>query len=111
VVSDLVFLPTCVLHVTLMILGEGVHVTYRRRRHRGAENIFQSKSKGEEGMGDRYGKPDESARHVLNDLKRAHNDTVRVQSNLEMGQQQMVELLTKLAEYTQGNQTLWVMMV
>jgi hypothetical protein len=29
VVSELVFLPACTLHVTLTILGDGIHITYK----------------------------------------------------------------------------------
>jgi hypothetical protein len=35
-----------------MFAGEGPHITYRRRRYKGAENIFQSESEEEDYMGD-----------------------------------------------------------
>jgi hypothetical protein len=79
-VSEMVFLPTYVLYVTLMILGDRIHITYRRRRYGVAENIFQSGSEGEENMGDRKEQPKDNAIHILSDLARAQNDIVRVQS-------------------------------
>jgi hypothetical protein len=48
--------------------------------------------------------PDDNAMHILNDLERAQNDIVRVQSDIEGGSNKMVELLTQLVENTQGNQ-------
>jgi hypothetical protein len=102
VVSELVFLPACTLHDTLMILGDGTHITYRRRRYRGAENIFQSESEGEEDMGDKNEQPEDIALHILNNLARTQNELARVQSNMERGQQQMVELLNQLVANTQG---------
>jgi hypothetical protein len=96
VVSKLVFLPACVLHVTLTIQRDKIHITYRRRRYRGAENILQSKSEGEEDMKDINEKLDDSAMHILNDLARGQN-------NIERGQLQIVELLTQLVNNTQGN--------
>jgi hypothetical protein len=91
-----------------MIPGDRIHITYRRRRYKGAENIFQSESKGEEDMGDRNEHQDDSAIHILNDLARTQNDIVRVQGNLERGQQQMVDLLVQLVANTQGNQNIVV---
>jgi hypothetical protein len=57
VVSELVFLPARVLHVTSMNMGDVIHITYRRRRYIGDENIFQSGSEGEGDMGDKNEQP------------------------------------------------------
>jgi hypothetical protein len=72
------------------------------------KNIFQYESEGEEDMGDRNEHQDDSSIHILNDLARTLNDIVRVQGNLERGQQQMVDILTPLEANTQGNQNIVV---
>jgi len=59
---------------------------------------IEFKRKGRQG--DRNEQPKDSTMHILNDLERAHNNIVRVQSNLERGQQEMVELLTQVMENT-----------
>jgi hypothetical protein len=65
-----------------MILGEGAHITYRKRRYTGDENIFQSESEGEEDMGNINENQVDSAIYILNDMTRTQNDIVRVQGNL-----------------------------
>jgi len=108
VVSERVFLPACTLHIPLMIPGDAIHITYRRRRYSRAENIFQSESEGEEDTGGINEHQNDSAIHILNDLAKTQNDIVRVQGNLERGQQQMVDLLAQLVAKTQGNQNIVV---
>jgi hypothetical protein len=53
-------------------------------------------------MGDRNEKPEDTALHILNNLARTQNELVTIQSNMERGQQQMVDLLNQLVANTQG---------
>jgi hypothetical protein len=76
--------------------------------YRGAGNLFHLESEEEGDMGDTNEQIEDNAIDILNDLARAQNDIVRVQSKLERGQQQMGELLTQLVANTQGNQNIVV---
>lgn len=64
-----------------MNLEDGEYITYKSRRKRAADNLFDSKSKEEENMGDKRELPKGSTMQILNDLAR--------------GQQQLVQLLTQ----------------
>jgi hypothetical protein len=58
------------------------YITYKSRRHKGSENIFQSGSEEEDqpeaekegDMGDNNEIPEDSSMHILNDLARGNNN-------------------------------------